>query len=229
MILVNGDSVTWGCELTENDDDMEYIEKHRYSSLLSATNISKIFNTNERLVWDTIEYIEKNGKPDFVIIQWANTARFEWYSPTERTWVKISARHVSTNFKDFPYKDNSIREAGYSWYRDIDNKEFRDMNFWRHVHHLESYLGDIPHFFYIAKGNASYRSSKLKKLSKKCFFEEHSKWKDMLDYTEIVGDKNKNPDNYCLGRKSWIGRAYGQHLSEKGHQVMANFLNEHLI
>ena len=51
----------------------------------------------------------------------------------------------------------------------------------------------------------------------------------MLDYTEIVGDKEKNPDNYCQGQKSWIGRAYGQHLSEKGHQIMANFLNEHII
>lgn len=225
MILVNGDSVTWGCELTENDDDMDYINKHRYSSLLSATNISKIYNTNERIVWDTIEYIEKYGKPDFVIIQWANTARFEWYSKQKKKWMKISARHVSTEFK----KDSDMRDAGYAWFRDIETKEFREMNFWRHVHHLESYLGDIPHYFYLAKGNASYRWSKLKKMRKKCFFEEHSKWKNMLDYTEIVGDKEKNPDNYCQGQKSWIGRAYGQHLSEKGHQVMANFLNEHII
>ena len=169
MILVNGDSVTWGCELTENDDDMEYINKHRYSSLLSAINISKIFNTNERIVWDTIEYIEKNGKPDFVIIQWANTARFEWYSERLREWIKISARHVSTDFKGCPIKDSNMRDAGYAWYRDIETKQFREMNFWRHVHHLESYLGDIPHYFFIAKGNASYRSSKLKKMSKKCF------------------------------------------------------------
>ena len=69
MILVNGDSVTWGCELTENDDDIEYIDKYRYSSLLSAVNISQKSASNERIAWNTIKYIEKYGKPDFVIVQ----------------------------------------------------------------------------------------------------------------------------------------------------------------
>ena len=227
MILVNGDSVTWGCELTENDDDIEYIDKYRYSSLLSAVNISQKSASNERIAWNTIRYIEKHGKPDFVIVQWGNTARFEWYSPTKKDWVYISARHVSTNFESTPNKPECVKKAGYSWYRDIDNNHFRDFNFWRQVHHLESYLSDIPHYFFIAKGNAT----KYEKSNGNCFYKKISKWKNMLDYTEIVGDKKTNPDNYCKGQKSWLGfdRGYGQHLSIKGHQVMAEFLNENII
>lgn len=54
------------CEIFANELQMEY------------TNIAKGGGSNKRILRTTIEYIEKFGKPDFVLIGWTTHERFEF-------------------------------------------------------------------------------------------------------------------------------------------------------
>ena len=69
MFFVNGDSITFGCEL--HKDDLEYIEEHRFSNIIAkkldkeVINIANVERTNDSIVRSSIEWIENHEKPEF--------------------------------------------------------------------------------------------------------------------------------------------------------------------
>tara|TARA_B100000214_G_scaffold97251_1_gene67650 strand:+ start:3860 stop:4576 length:717 start_codon:yes stop_codon:yes gene_type:complete len=238
MIFVNGDSISFGCELSA--DDMEYIEEHRFSNIIGkklnkeVVNISNVQRTNDSIARSTIEWIESHRKPEFAIIQFGPDKRFEWYDENEG-WIKISPNRVDTKkyFKDKKIRRVPALPAAIAYYRDIDNLHVRQMNMWKNVFLLESYLESegIPHYFWYGKGNPREENRKLDDLD--ISYRNLSWWKDMEEMCDIIGTKNDNPENYPVSKTSMVsmnwGAANGIHPNENGHKLLAEHLLAHII
>ena len=238
MIFVNGDSISFGCELSA--DDIEYIEEHRFSGLIGKTlnkeviNISNVDRTNDNITRSTIEWIENNEKPEFAIIQFGPDKRFEWYHDKEG-WIKISVNRVDT--KKYIKNKKIIRvpalPAAIAYFSDIDNLHVRQMNMWKNIFLLESYLNskDIPHYFWHGKGNPKKENRKLDELD--ISYRNLSRWKDMKEMCDIIGTKNKHPENFPVSNTSMVslnwGAANGIHPNENGHKLLAEHLLENII
>lgn len=238
MIFVNGDSITFGCEL--HKDDLEYIEEHRFSNIIAkkldkeVINIANVERTNDSIVRSSIEWIENHEKPEFVIIQFGPDKRFEWYDE-KVGWRKISPNSVD-NRKFF--KDNQIVRipaipAAIAYYSEVDNLHVRQMNMWKNIFFMECYLNSksIPHYFWHGKGNPKEENRKLDQLD--ISYRNLSQWKDMKEMCDIIGTKNKHPENFPVSHSKMIGirwgAANGIHPNENGHKLLAEHLLEHII
>ena len=232
MIFVNGDSITFGCELS--NDDLSYIKANRYTHHISekfgeVKNISNRDYNNDRICKLSIEWLENNPKPDFAIIQWSPEKRFDWYDG--KTWTTISPMAAtSRNF----YNNQKFQKlkpipAAVAYYSEIDNIHMSQMKMWSNVHHLECYLEKrkIPHYFWYGKGNPK-KSKKLPDLN--ITYRNLSKWKDMYEMCDIIGNKTEHPENYPSSASRIItnnwGSNNGVHPNENGHKIIAEHISD---
>ena len=239
MIFVNGDSISFGCEL--HKDNLEYIEEHRFSNILEkklgkeVVNIAVVERVNDSIARSTIEWIENSyDKPEFAIIQFGPDKRFEWYDEKDG-WRRISTNHVDSRkiFKNNKLVKMPPVPAAVAYYSDIDNLHVRQMNMWKNVFLLESYLKskDIPHYFWHGKGNPREENRNLDNLD--ISYRNHSHWQDMKEMCDIIGTKTKHPENYPVSHSNMVGirwgAANGIHPNENGHKLIAEHLLEHII
>tara|TARA_B100001113_G_scaffold305175_1_gene265801 strand:- start:339 stop:1058 length:720 start_codon:yes stop_codon:yes gene_type:complete len=239
MIFCNGDSITFGCEL--HKDDLDYIEKHRFSNIIAqkldkeVINISSIKRVNNNIVRSTIKWIEENGNPEFAIIQFGPDKRFEWYSPEDKKWTTFgpSATSPKTVMLKGKVIKNPPNETAVSYYSNVDNLHMRQMNMWTNIFFMETYLNykGIPHYFWYGKGNPGKENRKYDDLDIE--YKEMSKWSDMKEMCDIIGTKNKHPENFPKSN-SWIvgmkwGFANGIHPNENGHELLAEHFLEYII
>lgn len=230
MIFVNGDSVTWGSELST--DDMDYIKTHRYSHHISekfgeVINLSKLYNNNDTICRESIEWLENNS-PDFVIIQWSPLKRFEWYDG--KKWRTIAPNDTTTritlNHETNKFEKKRPRSAAVAYYSEIENDYVSQKNFWSNVHHLECYLDkrNIPHYFWYGKGSPK-ETKKLPDLD--VTYRNISKWGDMLETCEIIGNSVET-DHYTEKESSILssvgGKKMGGHPNERGHELLAEHI-----
>ena len=56
----------------------------------SVTNLGLSSSSNDRIVRSTVEYITNTSNTDdlFVVIQWSNPDRFEFYDEINRGWIQ---------------------------------------------------------------------------------------------------------------------------------------------
>ena len=239
MIFVNGDSITFGCEL--HHDNLEYIEEHRFSNLLEKELGKKVVNiatndkSNDSIARSTIEWIEDSyDKPEFAIIQFGPDKRFEWYDE-KSGWKRIAPNDADTKriFKDHKVVRIPATPAAIAYYSEVDNLHVRQMNMWKNVFLLESYLKskDIPHYFWHGKGNPREENRNLAELD--ISYRKLSQWEDMKEMCDIIGTKNQHPENFPVSKSKILGLKFGMangiHPNENGHKLLAEHLLEHII
>ena len=239
MIFCNGDSITFGCEL--HKDDIEYIEEHRFSNIISkkldkeVINIANIKRTNDSIVSSSIEWIENHEIPEYAIIQFGPDKRFEWYDEKKKEWRNISSNNV---FDRKFFKNNQIEKvpavpAAIAYFTEVDNRHVSQMNMWRNVFLLETYLNykGIPHYFWHGKGNPKEENRKLDQLD--ILYRNLSQWSDMKEMCDIIGTKNKHPENFPVSHSKMLGLQWGSangiHPNENGHKLLAEHLLESFI
>ena len=239
MIFCNGDSVTFGCELSK--DNMEYIEEHRFSNIIAkklnkeVVNISNVFKVNNSIVRSTIKWIEDNGNPEFALIQFGPDKRVEWYNPKNKGWEGFGPN--ATQSRPFIHNGKINKKpanpAAIAYYSEFDNLHVRQMNMWMNIYFMETYLNykGIPHYFWHGKGNPREEKRTYDDLGNE--YREMSKWKDMKEMCDIIGTKNKHPENFPESHSRIIGFRWGMangiHPNENGHKLLAEHFLEHII
>ena len=225
MIFVNGDSVTFGCEL-EN-------KENRFSNIIAkkldkeVVNISEIFKVNSNIVRSTIKWIEDNGSPEFAIIQFETGRRVEWYDPRRKSWGGLAPRYAQdrTMIRDGKPRKEPAKPVAVAYYSEFDNIHVRQMNMWTSIFFMETYLNYkcIPHYFWYGKGNPS-KDKQTYELGIE--YKEMSKWKNMKEMCDIIGTKNEHPENFPSSSKKL---EMGIHPNENGHKLLAEHFLEHIF
>lgn len=240
MIFCNGDSITFGCEL--HKDDLEYIEEHRFSNIIAkkldkeVVNIANIFKVNNSIVRTSIEWIEKNGNPEFAIIQFGPDKRVEWYNEKQKRWMGFGPHATQSKalIRDGLIRKTTLIPAAVAYYSEFDNLHVRQMNMWMNIYFMETYLNykGIPHYFWHGKGNPKEEKRTYDELGIE--YKALSKWKDMKETCDIIGTKNKHPENFPVSHSKFLGMktggmANGIHPNENGHKLLAEHFLEHII
>ena len=123
MILFTGCSWTWGSELEGIENNNEYRLANRFSG--SHTNISKCGISNERIVSNTIDYLEKNTKPDFIVVQFTIMDRYSVYN---NKWINLQAYMTDPKLKN---------HLARMFLMNFHNSVYAHNEFWRNVCLLE--------------------------------------------------------------------------------------------
>jgi len=95
-LLANGCSHMAGSESTTSVADL--FAKHLD---IDCVNLSHPGGSNHRILRSTIEYIEENGKPDFVLIGWTTQERFEFTWKGERADYTLDKHSDDTDLEKF--------------------------------------------------------------------------------------------------------------------------------
>lgn len=239
MIFCNGDSITFGCEL--HKDNLEYIKENRFSRILEkkldkeVVNIAEIGMVNDSIVRTTIKWIEENGDPEFALIQFGPDIRVEWYHPEWKEWINFGPNATQSRIKiknGEAVRKRALPVAMY-YYSEYDNKHIRQMNMWKNIYMMETYLNNkgIPHYFWHGKGNPREEKRTYDDLGIE--YKQLSKWKHMKEMCDIIGTKNKHPENFPVSRSKYLGLEFGMangiHPNENGHKLLAEHFLEHII
>ncbi len=95
-ILINGCSHMAGSECSTNTGSIFALNLD-----MDCENISNPGGGNHRILRSTIEYIEENGKPDFVLIGWTTQERFEFSWKGERANYTLDKHSDDTDLDKF--------------------------------------------------------------------------------------------------------------------------------
>tara|TARA_Y100001963_G_C6792335_1_gene456280 strand:- start:3170 stop:3844 length:675 start_codon:yes stop_codon:yes gene_type:complete len=212
MLLYSGCSVTYGDEL-QGPEETEEGHKNRlakrYSALvgLPHVNIARCGISNDIMVMETIDLLEKNSSFDFVIAQFITPERISY-------WDGFMWNHI------MPHNSDKVIPAKM-WYKWLDCDEQRMMNLWKNVYLLEQYLEkrDIPHYFW----RVSYTDPAKNKVIENTYWKA-SKWKNMTIHTDLIGRRRDNPENYAPDLRNINHRFGGGHPGEAGHRVFADHI-----
>jgi len=226
MIFVNGDSVTFGCELENKENRFSNIIAQKLDK--EVVNISEVFKVNSNIVRSTIKWIEDNGNPEFAIIQFETGRRVEWYDPRHKSWGGLG--HHDAQAKTIIRNGRIIKEpakpVAVAYYSEFDNIHVRQMNMWTSIFFMETYLNhkNIPHYFWYGKGNPK-RDKQTYELGIE--YKQMSKWKDMKEMCDIIGTKNEHPENFPSLSSKKLEK--GIHPNENGHKLLAEHFLEHIF
>ena len=237
MFFVNGDSVSYGLEIST--DDLQIIKEKRYSNIIAQKLDKKVINiaennvSNDWIVRTSIDWLESHDKPDFVLIQFGPAKKFEWHCDGNYKHISpSSARKKKLMF------DNKITvvpplSAAQSYYTDIENDAYSQMNLWKNVYLLETYLKakDIKHYFWHSKGQPDDRNRKYNDVD--LTFKRYSSWKDMIELCDIIGNTIDHPENFPKKQSGILcfkyGMKKGTHPNENGHKLLAEHFLEHIF
>ena len=142
-ILFHGCSITWG-------DELEDRENERYSKLVSdkfdtkENNIALCGNSNDRIVRETIEYLQ-TSKVDVVVMQFTVHSRIEWFDKDgwiHRFTPQLTSTHGKLKLKGIAGRDD-LRERMYSagkwFYRFVYGDIFGVENMWKNILLFDAY------------------------------------------------------------------------------------------
>lgn len=237
MIFVNGDSISFGSELST--DDLQIIKDKRYSNIIAQKLEKKVINiaennvSNDWIVRTSIDWLESNDKPEFVLIQFGPVKRFEWYHNGNYKHISPSSARKKRVITDHKVVVVHPIAAAQSYYTDIENDVYSQMNLWKNVYLLENYLKakDINHYFWYSKGQPNDKNRKYNEVD--LTFKRNSSWKNMIELCDIIGNAIDHPENFPKMQSAMINFKYGMkkgiHPNENGHKLLAEHLIEHII
>ena len=142
-ILFHGCSITWG-------DELEDRENERYSKLVSNhfltedCNISHCGNSNDRIVRESIKYLQHNTF-DVVVLQFTVHSRTEWFDKQgfpHRFTPQLTSSHGKLKLKGNPMSDElreRLHSAGKWFYRFVYNDILGVENMWKNMVFFDSY------------------------------------------------------------------------------------------
>ena len=199
MILFTGCSWTYGGELEGIEKDWEFRRDNRFSaSFPKSVNISKCGISNERIVSNTIDYLEKNTKPDFIVVQFTIMDRYSVANPHAEygaDWLSLQAYQTDPSRRRTPEY-----VLAKTFLKNFHNPEYAQNEFWRNVCLLQT--------------NEYREASKNKNMFKLC--------ENLLGHVR----KNTPPPNpnYCPNLSHIDCNYGGGHPSAKGHKLIADHL-----
>ena len=237
MIFVNGDSVSFGLEIST--DDLEVIKEKRFSNIIAQkldTNVINIAEkniSNDWIVRTSIDWLETHDKPDFALIQFGPAKRFEWYCDGNYKHISPSSARKKRIIHDNTITVVPPLLAAESYYTDIENDVYSQMNLWKNVYLMETYLKakDIDHYFWHYKCQPYDRNRKYDDVD--LTYKRNSSWKDMIEICDIIGNAIDHPENYPEKQSGILSFKYGMkkgtHPNENGHKLLAEHFLEHFI
>mgnify|MGYP001170772139 FL=1 len=224
MILFTGCSWTYGGELEGIEKDWEFRRDNRFSaSFPQSINISKCGISNERIVSNTIDYLEKNTKPDFIVVQFTIMDRYSVANPHAEygaDWLSLQAYQTDPSRRRTPEY-----VLAKTFLKNFHNPEYAQNEFWRNVCLLENYLDnkDIPYYMMRIDMDQFVQPELPNVYKNAC------KSKNMFKLCEnLLGHVRKktpppNP-NYCPNLSHIDPNYGGGHPSAEGHKLIANHL-----
>jgi len=227
-ILFHGCSITWG-------DELEDRENERYSKLIcnnfgiDENNIALCGNSNDRIVREAIEYLEKE-KVDIVVLQFTVHSRMEWFDRQgflHRFTPQLTSTHGKVKLKGNPMSDElreRLHSAGKWFYRFVYSDIFGAENMWKNMVLFDSYckandITFIPlladHFHEVIRRPEKFYHEKV----------GHTGWWKPLYqgfpitrlHEHIIGHKEDGIGNHVYGDYF----ANGNHPNASGHQKIA--------
>ena len=227
-ILFHGCSITWG-------DELEDRENERYSKLVSNhfltedCNISHCGNSNDRIVRESIKYLQHNTF-DVVVLQFTVHSRTEWFDKQgfpHRFTPQLTSSHGKLKLKGNPMSDElreRLHSAGKWFYRFVYNDILGVENMWKNMVFFDSYckandITFIPlladHFHEVIRRPEKFYHEKV----------GHTGWWKPLYqgipityiHEDIIGHKKDGIGDHYYGEY----HAEGNHPNALGHQKIS--------
>lgn len=217
-ILVNGCSHTVGFELEEEigielnqaltNEKREKVEAYRQNKAwpylvgkklnLDVTNIATVGASNDKIVYETIDYLENNKSPALVILGLSSTSRT--LLSFEQNKIVFSYAHFSGIFNKM-FRDTPDEEKLHSWAFCM-TKYFYSEQFQNYLfHHYLSYITTYSQF-----KNIPLLLAPTMNFSS-----------DLAQFTSYSVDKTM--EEVCIANR--CKRAKGHHWLSEGHEKWA--------
>lgn len=160
-ILVNGCSHTVGYELEEEigielnqaltDDEREKVETYRQNKAwpylvgrklnLDVTNIATVGASNDKIVYETIDYLENNNSPALVILGLSSTSRI--LLSFEQNKIVFNYAYFNSIFNKM-FRDTPDEEKLHSWAycmtKYFYSEQFQNYLLYHHLSYITTYL-----------------------------------------------------------------------------------------
>ena len=227
-ILCHGCSITWG-------DELEDRENERYSKLVSNhfltedCNISHCGNSNDRIVRESIKYLQHNTF-DVVVLQFTVHSRTEWFDKQgfpHKFTPQLTSSHGKLKLKGNPMSDElkqRLHSAGKWFYRFVYSDILGVENMWKNMVLFDSYckannITFIPlladHFHEVIRRPEKFYHEKV----------GHTGWWKPLYqgipityiHEDIIGHKKDGIGDHYYGEY----HAEGNHPNALGHQKIS--------
>ena len=213
-IVTAGDSFTYGEELTDLQRAWPYVlgKKLNYD----VVNLGRPACSNDRIFRLMFEYLIdfNNSKPDLVVIGWTSPGRMEF------------ADDIG-HYDVWPgYGGNLFTRDGCSWRQELvnyintyHNSEYLHKKFLQQVIMMQSFLTskNIRYVMLNTLQNEYYKQHPIKNPDRSDYFKE-------IDKTQFIGFNESGMIEWVEGCK----KGPNGHFLEKGHEIVANQIYEHI-
>jgi len=235
-LLFNGCSITYGSELEGISNDIEHLEKNRFSHIISErtgktyANIATGGSSNDRIVRRTIEWFEAGNTCDLAVIQLTFVLRREYISKytgecskfSKLNYVKSNNTHLKEDLVDY----DQIRKAYYAYYTNCYNDNLGLTNFYKNLFILEQYFKSINvNSFYIkVKPQINIDYNKIIPWQNLC----KNNYNEIATINGDILTSGFRGEDYAPRMAEYLNLGLnGSHPSEIGHQKIADYIIKH--